>query len=218
MVYLGEQRGVFQKLSLGSETLGMTSEGLGEMFADSCVENVLLMLVGGQAAPSSVRTARTGSMDPHRHKQILLKNQIRQNDDHIGDTLYKQCMYSGKLVKQCMFSGTLCNQYMCSVTLRNNACFQAPLQTVHDLSRPLQPIHARHLYKQCMISAALCNQSMQGTFTNSACFQATSPCLQVAQQVYAFRHPLQKLPDTMNGGLFAIKLRLTVGAHTILRF
>ena len=32
MVYLGGQRGYFQKLSLGSESLEMTSEGLGEMF------------------------------------------------------------------------------------------------------------------------------------------------------------------------------------------
>ena len=32
MLYLTVQRGDFQKLYLGSETLGMTSEGLGEMF------------------------------------------------------------------------------------------------------------------------------------------------------------------------------------------
>ena len=32
MLYLDRQRGDFQKMSLGSKTLGMTSEGLGEMF------------------------------------------------------------------------------------------------------------------------------------------------------------------------------------------
>ena len=43
MLYLAGQREEFQKLSKGSETLCMTSEGLGEMFegdfADMCAAN-----------------------------------------------------------------------------------------------------------------------------------------------------------------------------------
>ena len=44
---------IFQKLSLGSETSDMTSEGLGEMFegdsADMCGGKFPLVLMGGQA-------------------------------------------------------------------------------------------------------------------------------------------------------------------------
>ena len=39
MVYLGGQRGNFQKLSLGSETLHITSEGSGEMFEGDFAKN-----------------------------------------------------------------------------------------------------------------------------------------------------------------------------------
>jgi hypothetical protein len=45
--------GYFKKLSLGSETSDMTSEGLGEMFesdsTDTCVEKFPLMSMGGRA-------------------------------------------------------------------------------------------------------------------------------------------------------------------------
>ena len=44
--------GYFQKLSLGSETSDMTSQGLGEMFegdsADTCAETFPLVSMGGQ--------------------------------------------------------------------------------------------------------------------------------------------------------------------------
>ena len=50
MLYLAGQRGYFPKLSKGSETLVITSEGLGEMFEsefeDSCVEKLPLVLMG----------------------------------------------------------------------------------------------------------------------------------------------------------------------------
>ena len=51
MTYLGGQGGYFEKLSYGSETLDMTSEGLGEMFkgdsADTCAEKLPLVSIGG---------------------------------------------------------------------------------------------------------------------------------------------------------------------------
>ena len=51
MTLLGGQRGYFPKLSYGSETSDMTSEGLGEMFegdsAGTCAGKFLLMSMWG---------------------------------------------------------------------------------------------------------------------------------------------------------------------------
>ena len=53
MTFLGGKEGYFQKLSSGSETLDMTSGGLGEMFegdsADKCGKKIPLMSLGGRA-------------------------------------------------------------------------------------------------------------------------------------------------------------------------
>ena len=53
MLYLAGPRGYFPKLSKGSETLVMTSEGLGEMFesefTDTCTNKIPLVLMGGGA-------------------------------------------------------------------------------------------------------------------------------------------------------------------------
>ena len=49
--FLAGEGGYFEKLSYGSETLDMTSEGLEEMFegdyADMCGKQILLMWMGG---------------------------------------------------------------------------------------------------------------------------------------------------------------------------
>jgi hypothetical protein len=51
--FWADKGGYFQKLTYGSETIGMTSEGLGETsegdFADMCIEKFPLMLMGGRA-------------------------------------------------------------------------------------------------------------------------------------------------------------------------
>ena len=51
MLYLRGQRGVFSKVVLGSKTLDMTFEGLGEMFegnfADMCAEIFSIIMMGG---------------------------------------------------------------------------------------------------------------------------------------------------------------------------
>ena len=53
MIYLAGQRGNLYKLSYGSETLCMTSEGLGELFegdfADTCAEKIPLVSMGARA-------------------------------------------------------------------------------------------------------------------------------------------------------------------------
>ena len=59
IIYLVGQGGYFQKLSYGSETSDMTSEGLGEMFegdsADMCGGKFPLMLMGGRACETRER-------------------------------------------------------------------------------------------------------------------------------------------------------------------
>ena len=74
MLYLGGQRGYFQKLSKVSETSDMTSEGLGNMFegdsADTCCGKFQLTLIGGLIRGSRVR--RPGSEDPLRRQRKFL--------------------------------------------------------------------------------------------------------------------------------------------------
>jgi hypothetical protein len=53
MQFLGGKGGYFEKLSKGSKTEDMTSEGLGEVFkgdsADMCAGKFSLVLMGGRA-------------------------------------------------------------------------------------------------------------------------------------------------------------------------
>ena len=66
MLYLGGQRGRdFQKSSLGSETLGMTSEGLGKMFKGDFA--TVQQKVSAGFRGSKVR--RPGTEDPHRRQR-----------------------------------------------------------------------------------------------------------------------------------------------------
>jgi hypothetical protein len=64
MLYLGGQRGYFQKLSYVSETLDMTSAGLGEMFegdsSDIFAEKFPLMLMGVERRVSCPQTRELG--------------------------------------------------------------------------------------------------------------------------------------------------------------
>ena len=66
--------GYFQKLSFGSKSSGITSEGLGEMFegdsADICAGKFLLMLMGGQVNSQVFTDDERGT---HRHEPILFR-------------------------------------------------------------------------------------------------------------------------------------------------
>ena len=71
--------GNFQKFSRGSETLGMTSEELGEMFegdsADMCTVKFPLMLMGGRA---NGQACADGEQGPHRREwKFVNKNQSK---------------------------------------------------------------------------------------------------------------------------------------------
>ena len=64
IIYLVGQGGYFQKLSYGSETLDMTSEGLGEMFegdsADTCTGKFPLTSLGSERRVSRAQTRERG--------------------------------------------------------------------------------------------------------------------------------------------------------------
>ena len=64
MIYLGGQGGYFEKLSKGSETSDMTSEGLGEMFegdsADMCAGKFPLVSMGAERRVLRAQTREGG--------------------------------------------------------------------------------------------------------------------------------------------------------------
>jgi hypothetical protein len=82
MTYLGGKGGYFEKLSWGSETSGMTSERLGEMFegdsADMCAVKFTLMLM------RPVKCAQTGSEDPHRSERKYYLKVVKRKEKEEG--------------------------------------------------------------------------------------------------------------------------------------
>jgi hypothetical protein len=66
---MGGKGGYFQKLSQGSETSDMTSEGLGEMSEGDVHPKISAHVHGGPSRGSSVRRPR--SEDPHWRERIF---------------------------------------------------------------------------------------------------------------------------------------------------
>ena len=78
MLFFAGQRGGFQNLSWGPETLGMTSEALRETFecdfVDKCAKRFPLLLMRGRATPSRGHTTdRTKDHHKHEHKFKLVR-------------------------------------------------------------------------------------------------------------------------------------------------
>ena len=77
----GVKGGIFKKLSLGSETSDMTSEGLGEMFegdsADMCAGKFPLVSVGGRA--EGVACADPGARTPIGASGIMRSVSFQDN-------------------------------------------------------------------------------------------------------------------------------------------
>ena len=74
MQFLGGKGGYFEKLSNGSKTSDMTSEGMREVFegdsADTCTGKFPLVSMGGRADPSIVPDGERGP--PSARAEIIL--------------------------------------------------------------------------------------------------------------------------------------------------